>query len=205
MSDQSEDDDETLAIRMMERDRDALRLILKRHLVPVRALLKKTYPFVQRADIDDALMIAAAEMWDKADQYDGDRADMGGWFYVISQSRLLDILAKQKTERERCKIVDPTLSLAKLCKKDDVHKTPPTAERKRHLENMAFAIDKLAPMQKAIILEDLALGESADGAALAERLGTTKESIYVSRVKAHENIRKKVLERERHAETLRGK
>jgi RNA polymerase sigma factor (sigma-70 family) len=206
MSDLSEDDDEALAIRMMDRDTEALRLILKRHTVPVHDLLTKTYPFVQSADIEDAINIAAAEMWQKADQYDKDRADMGGWFFVIAQSRLLHILAKQQLERERFPMVDADFDLAELCKKDGAkNSTPQTPERKRRLQEMAFVIDKLAPMQKAIILEDLALGESAPAAALAERLGTTKESIHVSRHKAHENIRNRVLERERRGETLRGK
>jgi DNA-directed RNA polymerase specialized sigma24 family protein len=205
MTGQSEDDDEALAIRMMDRDKEALRLILKRHTVPVSQLLTKTYPFVQQVDIDDALIIAAAEMWDKADQYDKERADIVGWFFVIAQSRLLDILSKQKTDRERCKLVDPNLSFAKLCKNQSAEMAPPSAERKRRLLEMAYVIDKLAPMQKAIILADLALGEPAEAAALAEQLGTTKESIYVSRNKAHENIRKRVLERERRGETLRGK
>jgi hypothetical protein len=54
------------------------------------------------------------------------------------------------------------------------------------------AIDMLPPLQKAIIEADMAADGTADAQRLTEIHGTSKNSIYVSRNKAHENLKKRV-------------
>jgi len=54
------------------------------------------------------------------------------------------------------------------------------------------AIEKLPPLQKAIIKADLASDGLADAGRLAEIHGTSKNTIYVSRFKARETIKRQV-------------
>ena len=67
-----------------------------------------------------------------------------------------------------------------------------TAERidDPRLEGLCRAIEALPPLQKAIIKADLAAGGLADAGRLAEIHGTSKNTIYVSRSKARETLKR---------------
>ena len=83
---------------------------------------------------------------------------------------------------------------------------PLTKEEKQELKDLNYIIEhKLKGHQQAIIKADLAAGGTADAGSLAEMLGTTKDSIYVSRHKAHETIRREMTQLAQQRERLRGK
>jgi len=72
------------------------------------------------------------------------------------------------------------------------------------LEDLHRAIKTLPPLQKAIIEADLAAGSGlADAGRLAEIHGTSMNSIYVSRSKARENLKKQVERPDRRPEHKR--
>ena len=68
---------------------------------------------------------------------------------------------------------------------------PFSKDEKKELMELSQVIEhNLKGHQQAIIKADLAAGGTADAGSLAEILNTTTDLIYVSRHKAHENIRK---------------
>ena len=102
-------------------------------------------------------------------------------------------------------MLDQEFDAAEHC--DDPEPDEPlTKEEKKELKDLDHVIEhKLKGHQKAIIKADLAAGGTADAGSLAEMLSTTKDSIYVSRHKALENIRKEMTQLAQERERLRGK
>ncbi len=204
MSDENADDDEDLAIRMMCGDQEALREVLKRHLEPVRDLLTGTYgTTVQPADIDEAVNRAIFTLWNAAGTYDKIKGTLGAWFYTIAQRAVLDIFRREKRHRRKHPLLGEE-DVPEQC--DPEPDEPLTKEVTKRLKDLGHIIEhKLKGHQKAIIEADLLAGGIADAGSLAERLNTTKDSIYVSRHKAHENIRKEMAQLAENRERLRGK
>lgn len=198
-------DDEDLAIRMMCGDREALREVLRRYLLPVKDLLTEKYgTTVQEADIDEAMNLAMYKMFQTAGSYDKSKATLRAWFYTIAQSALIDIYRREKRHRRRFPLRDPEYDPAGDFDDPDPEE-PVTKEEKQEIRQLNQVIEnKLKGLQKAIILADLVAGGRADAAALAERFNTTKDSIYVSRHKAREKIRAEMPQFAQDQTKLRG-
>ncbi|HWL10154.1 MAG TPA: sigma factor [Planctomicrobium sp.] len=201
-----ESDDEDLAAAIMCGDKDALRTVLRMHLEPVRELMKGTYgKTVHQILVDEAVSFAVAKLCRTAENYDKARGTLGAWLYIMAQSRMLDILKREKRYRIRNPSLDPEFDCPVSCPTDGSDQPKDKGET-HELQELKYVIEnKLQGNQKAIILADLAAGGRADGGSLAEILNTTKDAIYVSRHKAHENIRKEMLQRQQRSESLRGK
>jgi RNA polymerase sigma factor (sigma-70 family) len=199
-------DDEDLAARMLCGDKEALREVLREHLGPVKDVMKGTYAkTVHQLLIDEAISFAVAKMWRTAGSYDKARGTLGAWLYIMAQSRLRDILKREKRQRVRYPLMDPEYDRAIECPSDGSDE-PENKEEAQELQDLRYVVEnKLKGHQKAIILADLAAGGSANAGSLAEILGTSKESIYVSRNKAHENIRKEMKQRELRRNSLKGR
>ena len=73
------------------------------------------------------------------------------------------------------------------------------------VQDLDEVIEGLGRVQGAVIKADLAHGGQADNARLAAQLGTSANSIYVSRNKAHEAIRKGMRQRGHYADRPGGK
>lgn len=201
-----EPDDEDLAAAMMCGDEEALRTVLRMHLEPVKELMKGTYgKTVQQILIDEAVSCAIAKLWRTAGKYDKARGTLGAWLYIMAQSQMLDILRREKRYRVRNPSLAPEYDCPVSCPTDGADQ-PKDKEEAQELKDLRYVIEnKLQGDQRTIILADLAAGGRADGGSLAEILNTTKDTIYVSRHKAHEKIRKEMKEREHRRESLKGK
>ncbi|MBS0261594.1 MAG: sigma-70 family RNA polymerase sigma factor [Planctomycetes bacterium] len=201
-----ESDDEELATRMLCGDEEALREVLRVHLGPVRDVMNGTYgKTVHQILIDEAVSFAVAKMWRTAGSYDKARGTLGAWLFIMAQSRLRDILRREKRDRIRFPLMDPEYDRAVECPSDRSDE-PEDKEEAQELQELRYVVEnKLKGHQKAIILADLAAGGTANAGSLAEILGTSKDVIYVSRNKAHENIRKEMQLREQRRNSLKGK
>ena len=168
--------------------------------------MKGTYgKTVHKLLIDEAVSFAVAKMWHTAGNYDKVKGTLGAWLFIMAQSRMLDILRREKRYRVRNPSMDPEYDKAFRCDSDGSDH-PVDKEETQELRELRDVVEnKLQGDQKAIILADLAAGGRADGGSLAEILDTTKDAIYVSRRKAHLNIRKEMQERQQRRESLRGK
>lgn len=199
-----ETDDDDLALRMMDGDREALREVLRRHLEPVREALEgKYHTTVQQADIDEAVNRAILKLWQKAGNYNKKLGDLGAWLYIIAESALIDVYRREKKHRMRHPILPDEFDAPEQCETEPEQLTN---EEKRELKELNNIIEnKLPKLQKAIIKADLLVGGTADAASLAETHGTSKNSIYVSRTKAHETIRREMNKLAQERERLRGR
>jgi RNA polymerase sigma factor (sigma-70 family) len=199
----NESDDEDLAIRMMDGDEEALREVLRRHLEPVREVLEGKYGrAVQQADIDDAVNRATLKLWQKAGEYDKKVGDLGAWLYTMAQSAVIDIYRREKKLRKKHPSLPEEFDAPGQC---EAEPEEPTNEEKKELQDLDHIIEnKLPTLQKAIIKADLIVGGTADAGSLAEIHGTTKNSIYVSRNKAHKTIRTEMMKLAQERERLRG-
>jgi len=199
-------DDESLAIRIMCGDKEALREVLEEHLQATKDLLTTIYrSTLQPAEIDEAVSAAALKLWKCAHQYDKSRGGIGGWVFTMAQTAAIDIIRREKRYRQRNRPFGPEHEPA-IDGAVEVDDDPPTNDENQRLKDLDDIIEhKLEGLQKAIIKADLAAGEPADASRLAEMYGTTKNSVYVSRNKARQRIRKEMLELEQRRERFRGK
>lgn len=199
-------DDESLAIRIMCGDREALREVLEEHLQQTRDLLTAKYhATLHSGEINEAISAAVLKLLKCAHQYDKTKGGIGGWFFTMAQTAALDIMRREKRYRRRHRYLGPE-NEPLVDYPVEVDGEPLTKEENQRLRDLNDVIEKkLTGLQQAIVKADLAAGEPADAGRLAEMYRTTRNSIYVSRNKAHERIKKEMLELEERRERFRGK
>lgn len=183
MSGDSEDDDVTLNLRIQFKEHEALERLLQLYGPRAKGYLKKHYGDVLcDADIDAALFQAADRAWRYGDSFDPSKGTLKSWFFRIVQRQAIDI------------INDNTESGAAAFDLD-LHDRPYDSEpaspkMQQLLAKLEDCIGKLARVQQAIIRADLKSEDVAGAARLAQVLGSSENSIHVSRIKARENLKK---------------
>ncbi len=144
-------------------------------------------------------------MWEDAGTYRKDRGSLGAWLFTMAQSAAIDVFRRERQHRQKHPLLKQEFDVAEDCD-DPEPEEPLTKEDRQELKDLNYIIEhKLKGHQQTIIKADLAAGGTADAGSLAEMLGTTKDSIYVSRHKAHETIRREMTQLAQQRERLRGK
>ena len=184
-----EDDDEMLNLRIQCQEPDAIVRLAELYGPAARGYLKKRYGHVLcDADIMAVLTNAVSRAWQYGDSYDPSRS-LKSWFLRIVQTQAIDML-KDKSEHRGVAFDLNRHDRPEVCDEPIDRKTI------QRIEALERCIEKLEGKQKAIIRADLATDDVASAAWLAEKLGTTANSIYVSRKKARENLKKCVSDHE---------
>lgn len=198
-----ENDDEELALRMMDGDKEGLREVLRRHLEPIREVLEGKYgTTVQQSDLDGAVNGAIMKLWQKAGQFDKRRGSLGAWLYTMAECAVIDVFRREKRHRRRAPVLPDDYDVAEVCEEEPPELTKAEQQQLKDLDQIIES--KLPPLQKAIIKADLIVDGTADSGSLAEVNNTSKNSIYVSRNKAHEIIRREMTKLAQERERLRG-
>ena len=192
---QSCEKDAHIARAMASGNRQGLELFLAEYGGRLRGYLLRRYgACLQESDLEEALSAAIFNIWRFADRYDSTKASLGSWAIRIAQRTAQDVIRRELRHRTLPLDVD----LASLSPRDN-NGLPASRDvsRERLLADLDDAIQQLPPLQKAIILADLAAGADgiADAGRLARALGTSKGSIYVSRIKARENVYREMVKR----------
>ena len=184
--------DSDIALMMAEGDQHGLRLFLERFGGRLKGFLVKYYSNVlQEGELNEALNAAVYNIWRFADRYDEGKGALSSWCIRIAQRAAQSILRRERRYRSKNLEYDASYDPAGDPPEEPVQ-APGQIDDPR-LEVLHRAIETLAPLQKAIIEADLAAGDGlADAGRLAEIHGTSKNSIYVSRGKAKENLKKQV-------------
>ena len=185
--------DSDIALMMAEDNEDGLRLFLARYGGRIKGFLVKRYAgILQEGELDEALNVAVHNIWRFADRYDEGRGPLPSWCIRIAQRAAQDILRRESKYRSKNLEYDVSYDPAGDPPPEGTAEGLDRADDPR-LEDLHRAIETLPPLQKAIIEADLAAGSGpADAGRLAEIHGTSMNSIYVSRSKARENLRKQV-------------
>lgn len=189
--------DSDIALMLMERSEEALRLLLLRYAVRIKAYLRKYYGDVlAKPELKEAFDETVARVWRFADRYDESKGTLVSWFIRIAQRAAETILRREKRHRHQELAEDMEYDPAGRIPNEEECQ-PPDRKKDQVLKDFDIEIENLPDLQKAIIKADLAAGEGgvADGGRLAELRGTTRNSILVSRHKAKENLHKAMLKR----------
>jgi RNA polymerase sigma factor (sigma-70 family) len=186
-------DEEALAIRMMDKEEEALSEVLGLYGAMVKGwLIKRFSSDLQPAEIDEAFNVAIFNLWRFAHKFDKSKGSLGGWFLRIAQRAALSVLRREKEHQAKHLEYDPAYDPAGECL-DSSEDPSPDKQTKKRLKDLNEVIDALPPLQRAIKRADIAAGGTADAGRLAEIHGTSNNSIYVSRAKGHEAIKNGML------------
>jgi len=147
-----------------------------------RLLLERYRGLLSEDDVWDCVNEALFKVWQSAGTFDHRKGTLGGWLFTIAQRSVIDFLRGPhgRGRAQSLREYDPP----------DGAEDEPTTETQARVALLARAVEDLPGLQCAIILADLAAGTQADDHLLARQHDTTVNSVRVSRLKAHENLRK---------------
>lgn len=192
------EDDETLNLGIQCQEPEALTRLLQLYGPRANGYLKKHYgDSLCDADIAAAIQNAAARAWKYGHTFDPSRS-LKSWFMQIVQNEAIDIFNDKTAHR------GVEFDLTQHDRPEDCD-DPVDKKTKQRIEDLERCIQKLVGNQKAIIKADLKSTDVADAAWLSKRLRTSTNSIYVSRKKARENLKKCVTEHEIQRRSKGGK
>ncbi len=183
--------DSEIALMMALRDEEGLRRLLERYGGRMKAYLQKYFSDVlQQGELDEAFSIATFNIWRFAERYDENKGTLPSWCIRIAQRAAQSIIRRETKYRSKNLEYDATYDPAGDAS-EDATVTDSLPDNPR-IQVLPKAIDALPSLQKIIIKADLAANGVADAARLAEIHSTTINSIYVSRNKARETLRRQV-------------
>jgi len=182
--------DSNIALTMAMGDQEGLRLLLERYGGRIRAFLVKYYSgSLQEGELNEAFNTAIYNVWRFADRYEESKGSLPSWCIRIAQNSARSIIRREAGYRLKNLEYDAMYDPAGDPPGDEVVEAAEQADDRR-VEDLYKAVEALPALQKAIIKADLAAGGPADAERLAEIHGTTKNSIYVSRSKARETLKR---------------
>lgn len=184
--------DSDIALMMAMGDQNGLRLFLQRYGGRMKAYLIKHFGGVlQAGELDEALNRAVFNIWRFADRYDETKGSLASWCIRIAQRAAQSVLRRETKFCSKNLEYDDKYDPADPSGEDaGMGQILPAGDPRWEL--VLRGIETLPPLQKAIVQADLAADGTADAQRLAELHGSTIGSIYVSRNKAHENLKKRV-------------
>ncbi|MBP8299519.1 MAG: sigma-70 family RNA polymerase sigma factor [Planctomycetes bacterium] len=165
-------------------DPEGLQRLLQDHGALVKCRLIKDFGKVlDGSEIEEAMSVMTVSIWHAAARFDSQKGTLRAWALVIARNCALRLL-----EVRRRTILRSESDLDLLAAKS-TQRHPPTAERLRLLADLQTCIAQLPRLQQAVLRADLEAGTAMPAGELAARLGTTPNSIYVSRLKGRQGLR----------------
>jgi RNA polymerase sigma-70 factor (ECF subfamily) len=151
----------------------------------------------QRADAEEVVLEAFAQVWRDAPRFDAERGSVAGWLTMIARSRALD-LVRARSRRERMTASAAADRPGSPPAMGDFRPDPAGAldhdERRRQVQQ---ALDTLSQPQRQAI--ELAYFEGLSQTEIAERLheplGTVKTRVRLAMQKLRECLRPFYFER----------
>jgi DNA-directed RNA polymerase specialized sigma24 family protein len=199
-----EESDEDLVRRIAEgRDKDALTLLVRRCTPRALGYLKKQFAGRLRdPEMRQAVNDAFFNVWRFADRFKPAEGDFGSWLIRIVQRAALSILRGEKKHVAKELEFDPEHNPADHC--EDELPECGSAEMTR-VQMMEDIIEhELTGFEQILARRDAAVGGTADSRTLAAEYGKSLNTVYTTRAKVREKIRKGILEREARMERTKG-
>jgi RNA polymerase sigma-70 factor (ECF subfamily) len=202
-------DDLTVALQIMEGDRDGLRTLIRMHGPRVKGFLRKRFGDVlDDSELEEAFCRTVERAWRYAARFDDRKGTLAAWLIRIARNCAVSILTRERERDEHEREYDPKYDPAEDPSLSQVAEEPDTDPRttQRLLKDLEDVIRKLPPLQQAIVRADLACSdEKADSQRLADQHGSTKNSIEVSRNKARATIEAELVKRGHFQDQQRAK
>ncbi len=175
--------DRAIVEALRRRDEDGLRSLLSLYGGRVRGWLRGRFGGrLGESEIVEILHESAWNVWRRADRFDPTKGSLGGWFLRIAGNVAIDLLRREGRQRHEL--------LGSAIDGEARSSTPapigPEAQRLQELVH--HVVEGLPRLQREILRADLQAGGLAESDRLAEELGTSLNSIYVSRSKARRRL-----------------
>ncbi|MEQ8768189.1 MAG: sigma-70 family RNA polymerase sigma factor [Planctomycetota bacterium] len=169
---------------LRRREEDGLRRLLSVHGGRVRGWLRMRFAGrLADQDIAEILHESAYRAWRNVDRFEESKGTLGGWLLRIAGNVAIDLLRREG--RQRHELLGPAVEAARPAE--------PVPEGNGNLrEVVRRLIDGLPRLQREILEADLAAGGTAEAEPLASELGTTVNSVYVSRSKARRKLAEEI-------------
>lgn len=177
--------DADTAARLVAGDPDGLRQLFEDHGGLLRARLEQVFgTALDDSELDEVLAMTSVRVWRAARRFDPAQGSLRGWVAVIGRRCALSLLQARARARRNEQPVD-VHELAEL-----PPPSPVSPHKQRLLADMLACLEHLPPLQRAVLLADYQAGGPAPAHELAKRLRTSINSIYVSRHKGRQSLRK---------------
>ncbi|GAB4143837.1 MAG: hypothetical protein Fur0037_11560 [Planctomycetota bacterium] len=180
--------DEVTMRMLLSRDPEGLVRLLADHADRVMTLLRAEFGKVlDQQEIEDAISQASQAVWEHCASYRPDRGSLRAWYFVIARNAGRRLL-RARAIRAECR---GDLAAAP----DPASLEGPSLGRTGNdplIEDLRRCIGSLPPLQRDVILADLAAGGIADSRALAKSLGTSPRVIYACRSAARRTLRREL-------------
>ncbi len=175
--------DEATLDLLKAKDARGLERLLEDHGPRARWLLVRAFGgFLGALELEEVMNIAAYNVWRAIDTYDPGRGTLRAWYYRVVHNSALGVLRGKRRVRET------TQNLDHLTAPDQA--APAEGSASDLVLALRHAVDQLPPMQQEIIRADLRSDHTVSAADLAQSLGSTRNSVYVSRNKARSALKK---------------
>ena len=187
MADEPEPDDETLVLRMMEKDEDALVEVIARYGPRIRGFLSVMFGDVfKKEEREEVFNIAAFNLYRFADRYDADKGSLKNWFIKIARNAAVSFLRKEM----RCVAQELEYEPSYDPGEDCADTTPPLDSREakavEELDNIIH--NKLKGFEQIMALNDYKAGGEADIGRIAAKYGKSKAVVSSTRSKVNKKI-----------------
>jgi RNA polymerase sigma factor (sigma-70 family) len=176
---------ESITVQLLRAsDPEGLQRLLLDHGGLVKSRLRKDFgTILDDSELDEAMGAMVVKVWHAAPRFDSAKGTLRAWALVIARNCALRLLEARRRTVLRSEYDLDTLAM------DAIPAQVPSPERQRLLADLHICIEKLPPLQQAVLKADLDAGTAAPAEQLAKRLGTTANSIYVSRLKGRKALR----------------
>ncbi len=170
-------DDATLRAllrRVAARDEAALSELFDRSAGAVRGVAERIVKDPTLAD--EAVLDVFLHVWNRADDYRGDRGSVATWLVLLARSRSIDVL-RRRGRQTKLEVGLPQASVASL-ESDDLEPAA-AGERDDRGARVRAALERIAPEERRAVWSAFFLGLSHSEIAerLAQPLGTVKTRI----------------------------
>lgn len=179
-------DDETLILRMMEQDEQALAKVLELYGPRVNGYLRRKFGDVLREpELAEALNVAAFNLWRFADRFRPEKGSLRGWFITIARNAAKSLLRSESRHVAKELEYEPEYDPAD-CSDDAPPVDSKEHRRLKELDNILNT--KLTGFEQIVALNDFKAGGEADAGRLAAQHGKSKQMVYTTRSKVKKKI-----------------
>lgn len=140
-------------------DREAFAELFDFYAPRVKAYLLKNG--IEAAIVDDVLQETFATVWDKAYQYDRNKATISTWIYTIARNKRIDNL--RRNQRPEFDVTDPAFQPSQFENGEQAIKS------QNRSDTIQLALSNLSPNQQKVLRLSFFEGQTYE--AIAARLG----------------------------------
>ncbi len=172
--------EQQIARQVQKGDPQGITRLLESFGGKVSGYLQRRFPSFDDHDVQDVLVDAVLKI---GHTYDPEKGKLGAWLLFLAHQQAVAVL-RDRHRGQATELLDPELSaasepspLARLVGSEEV-------------ERIRQAFEGLAPLERAVIEADVLAEQTVNARLLAERLGTTTDSIYVARARARSKLKR---------------